>query len=697
MLSATPLNNYFTDILSLLKLFQRPNRSNIPGIRNLNNFFKPLQKKVKDASKEEYIKVVKYCSTKIREGIFKHVMIRRTRNEIKKYFSKDISKQGLSFPEVAPPIAVGYEFSEKIDKIFHETIDLIKNNFSKARYTPYLYLKKKKSDFENARQINIGGFMKTMLVKRLESSFHAFKLSINRFIKSHEDFIEMYNTGVVYVSKKINVYELMDEDDQEKIDSLISEGLIEKYESSEFNEKFKEQLLNDTQCLRIIFEKWKDIREDPKINKLIKELKNNNQLSTQKIVMFTESKETGEYLLENLSNVYGEKVFFYSSEGGRFFLNNELKKLGIKESRTFIKENFDPNQKEEEKLDNLKILISTDVLAEGINLHRSNIEINYDLPWNPTRVIQRTGRVNRVGSTFKEIFIFNFFPTKESESEIGQTRNIKTKLQAIHDCLGSDSKFLSENEEVKTYGLFGDTLYNKLNDKKFYEGDESDETEFKYLQIIREIRDNNKELFLKIKELVKKARTAMKSNDNLKESLLTFFRKGKLKKFIISQNSEPREITFLEAANLLECDVNEEKQPIPKNFFSQLKENKKCFDEILKQPEDENISKGGMSKERELVKTLKSYENEDTFNEEHNILLRKLIRAFQDGIIARKTIKKIHDEIFSPKEKEPAPIKILSIFKSYISNKYLDESIDNELTVGAKREVVLSEFFYKNG
>ena len=69
----------------------------------------------------------------------------------------------------------------------------------------------------------------------------------------------MYNTGVVYVSKKINVYELMDEDDQEKIDSLISEGLIEKYESTDFNEKFKEELLNDLQCLRIIFEKWKDI------------------------------------------------------------------------------------------------------------------------------------------------------------------------------------------------------------------------------------------------------------------------------------------------------------------------------------------------------------------------------------------------------------------------------------------------------
>ena len=105
---------------------------------------------------------------------------------------------------------------------------------------------------------------------------------------------------------------------------------------------------------------------DPKINKLIKELKNNNQLKNQKIVVFTESKETGEYLLENLSNVYGEKVFFYSSEGGRFFLNNELKKLGIKDSRTFIKK-ISIQIKKKKKLDDLKILISTDILAEGIN------------------------------------------------------------------------------------------------------------------------------------------------------------------------------------------------------------------------------------------------------------------------------------------------------------------------------------------
>ena len=91
-------------------------------------------------------------------------------------------------------------------------------------------------------------------------------------------------------------------------------------------------------------------------------------------------------------------------------------------------------------------MIATDVLAEGVNLHRSNIELNYDLPWNPTRVIQRTGRVNRVGTEFDKVYIYNFFPTEQSDDEINQKRNILAKIQAIHSCLGSDSKFLTETE-----------------------------------------------------------------------------------------------------------------------------------------------------------------------------------------------------------------------------------------------------------
>lgn len=103
-------------------------------------------------------------------------------------------------------------------------------------------------------------------------------------------------------------------------------------------------------------------------------------------------------------------------------------------SRDIITSNFDPNCKVKEQSDNLKILIATDVLAEGINLHRSNVLVNYDLPWNPTKkVLQRAGRVNRLGSKFSKVYIFNFFPTTQSDEHLGLEVNITNKIQMFHD------------------------------------------------------------------------------------------------------------------------------------------------------------------------------------------------------------------------------------------------------------------------
>ena len=82
--------------------------------------------------------------------------------------------------------------------------------------------------------------------------------------------------------------------------------------------------------------------------------------------------------------------------------------------RNLIRANFDPTYRKEKQSNDYRILVTTDVLAEGMNLHRSNVIINYDLPWNPTRIMQRVGRINRVGSKYDEIFVFNFFPTSKS-------------------------------------------------------------------------------------------------------------------------------------------------------------------------------------------------------------------------------------------------------------------------------------------
>ena len=175
------------------------------------------------------------------------------------------------------------------------------------------------------------------------------------------------------------------------------------------------------------------------------------------------------------------------------------------------------------------------MLAEGINLHRSNVVINYDLPWNPTRVLQRVGRVNRVGTKHTKIHIFNFFPTSQSDEHLGLEANIKTKIQAFHDTLGEDARYLTEEEQYSSHELFGDYLYRKLSDKKTYEGEQEEESsELEYLKILRDIRDTQPELFEKIKHLPKKARTGRTQQGPSKNSLITFFRKGEAQEVLYS-------------------------------------------------------------------------------------------------------------------------------------------------------------------
>ena len=134
-----------------------------------------------------------------------------------------------------------YELNNMEDEIFNKTIELIAKKFKYARYTPMLYFEGKISQPEELSQKNMGKFMKILLVKRLESSFFAFKNSVNRFLNSYEMFIKEFDNGNVYVSKKHTnkIFELLENDDDEAVQRLIDEGKAEKYASSEFRKKLQ--------------------------------------------------------------------------------------------------------------------------------------------------------------------------------------------------------------------------------------------------------------------------------------------------------------------------------------------------------------------------------------------------------------------------------------------------------------------------
>jgi len=321
LVSATPLNNTPLDILSQIKLFQDAHKSTLrnPKVKDLERYFYGLQSKLKgldrQQDKEKYLSVVKENAEDIRKNVLKDLMVRRTRSVIMENYGTDLKKQNFKFPEVGDPEPIYYNFDDELDGIFTDTVDIIVNQFNYARYTPLLYLEKSLTTIEKISQRNMKGFMRVLLLKRLESSIFAFNKSISRFIYSYEKFIEQYQNGNVYVSKKhINkIFEYLDNDDDESIQKLIDEDKATAYASDNFYDEFIVDLKADLKALKNIRGLWSNVKNDPKLEKFIELLKTDPVLKNNKLIVFTESKETAHHLEEMLNPVFDNKVRAFSS------------------------------------------------------------------------------------------------------------------------------------------------------------------------------------------------------------------------------------------------------------------------------------------------------------------------------------------------------------------------------------------------
>ncbi len=706
LVSATPLNNRISDIFSQLKLFQPPRKSTIPGIPNLEQFFKDLQKRLDQYSKDDpgYGSVLKAVSQEVRNKILNHVMVRRTRTEIMNYYAEDLNQQGLMFPRVAEPQKIIYQFDDKTEWVFNQTIQLLRR-LCYARYTPLLYLQAEVTSFTSQAQHNIGGFMRAILVKRLESSFYAFKQTLDRFINSYERFIAMVEQGTILISKQVDVYDLLERDDPDELLALLEKDIVQQYAAEDFSDEFLPSLQQDLIFLQDIQALWERLDDDPKLNQFVVDLRTHPQLQGQKLIIFTESKETGDHLYARLDVEFPQEVMFYASGGGVYNQTGKPVSHNPAIAKKLILENFDP--KYPQQSDAIRILITTDVLAEGINLHRANGVVNYDLPWNPTRVLQRVGRINRVGTVHEQVYIFNCFPTAQSEAQLGLEENIIAKIQAFHDTLGEDAKYLSDEEEVTTHELFGDRLYRLLTNRESYDREpEADErSELEYLQLLRQIRDRQPDLFETIKRLPRKARTARRWQgaieagmaDLERAQVLTFFREGALKQFFMSAAESARAVDFFEAADWLRCEPDTPKLPIPKDYYTWLQQNKEAFAAADWMPEVAPVGgRGGSSADKFVMQCLKSREVRQFkgFTDSDEAFLKAVRLAFEAGRIPKQTAKKVQEAL---KPIAGEPLKLLSALRRTVPENLLAEPERQERPEwGTSREVVLSEYFYPN-
>ena len=568
LISATPLNNRPQDLYYQLLLFQDSRRSTLP-VTNLQSFFGPIIREYREIMQDDTpnIQRIREVYGIIREKIISVITVRRTRRDLKNYpkYIEDLKAQGIEFPEIAAPKPKLYELNAKLSKLFYQTIfyltDTDKINYYRYQAIAYLKPELRESQYEQALLVSqsLAGIMKTLMIKRLESSFIAFKISLQNLSTTTGRMIEMFDKGKILIAPDLRVNDLMEKGATiEELESLILELSAENprnnvFGPDDFESNFIEGLRKDHSLMSELIKEWSKIKEDPKLEAFFKalqeELLSSTINPTGQLVIFTESTDTANYLQEKIEAQLNTKVLNISSE-------NRTKQFET------VLENFDANYLGERKSD-FKILITTDVLAEGVNLHRANVIVNYDTPWNATRLMQRIGRVNRIGSVAGIIYNYNFYPSQQGDEEIKLYSNALIKLQGFHSAFGEDAQIYTHEELIEQFELFKEGLKDD-EDKRL-----------QYLRFIREFKDINPKEFKRIKQFPLKARTArllkQLDKENASEGTVVFLKSPyKTEFYQVDSENKVNPLTFLEAATYFEAKANEPTTELPHQHYVQV-------------------------------------------------------------------------------------------------------------------------------
>ncbi|NUM82131.1 helicase [bacterium] len=588
LLTATPFNNRPQDILAMIKLFQIPSRSTIQTVDNLSYQFRELVKEYKDIKKSQKEKRetatvidnrIKLLAKEIRD-IISPLVIRRSRldlDEIKEY-KDDLKKQGISFPAVRDPKVLEYELG-KLSQLYVETLERIapedeSKGFIGARYKPTSYLidaqaYKAQLDDEFGdknlfiqAQVNLAKFMRRLLVHRFESSVFAFERTLKSMIQSSQHIKDWYiKLGRIPIYKKGALPDvdalltslndkpdvtLEEYDFEEELKAYKEKGL-QIIHHKDLKPEFIKEVEKDIALLKSIYKEWfaDGRREDPKLKSFLKIIKNQVKNDhDRKIVVFTEYSDTAGYLYDQLKDTI--RVFKYSSDDA-----NDTNK-------TIIRENFDAGAAIQK--DDYDVLIATDAISEGFNLHRAGTVFNYDIPYNPTRVIQRVGRINRVNKkVFDELYIYNFFPTAIGEKET-RIKEISTlKIAMIHALMGEDTKVLTSDEELRSF-------YRERFERIDFTEERSWDT--KYRNDLGRISRQNPEFLdqsLAIPPRVRIRRTDSKD----KKGVLIYAKKRDEHVFkFADSDTECMTLNAEEALKLFEADLSESPVEVSKRFYA---------------------------------------------------------------------------------------------------------------------------------
>ena len=556
LISATPMNNTPADIYYQILMFQDPRRCTIDGVPNLTSFFSPLVVEFRKFRKQENIdlKEFKKLAEKVRDRVIKPLTVRRTRTDIESIarYKQDVQ----DFPKVDKPIKKDYELNNHLANLFEKAMHMLDKELTYARYQAIAYLKPEASNglYDNAELISrsLAGIRKNGLVKRLESSFYAFRKSIENFRQANENMLKMWQNDKVFIAPDMDINLLIEKGlSEDEIEEKLNEKAEENpknavFKREDFRPEYFDMLQQDQKLLDEMWLEWEYISDDDdskfaKFEDLLKhDLFKKERNPEGKVVVFSESTDTVEYLARRINR---QDVLVISSQN---------------RSQQFktIRENFDANCKV--KKNDYNIILTTDVLAEGVNLHRSNIIINYDTPWNSTRLMQRIGRVNRIGSKAGIIYNYVFYPSRQGNKEIKLNQIALSKIQTFHTTFGEDNQIYSTEE-----------IIDRDLDKLFKEGikreQEERNLELPFYEELRALYQQNRKEYKRIERLSLRSRTGRAPREvdgvTLAGDSLVFLKTNFRKLFYMVNNQQTRELSVLDALNYFKATPDEKAVP----------------------------------------------------------------------------------------------------------------------------------------
>jgi len=689
LLTATPYANSAEDIRNQIMLFHSSAETTIPPAEgNLDKFF---------------LKVKKGEANLV--DLLRNIMIRRTRRYVLNQWGKQDEK-GRKYLEVGKNSRL-YFPNREMETLGYKIQNVYQNNYSKivdrlseyqltfARYSPGLYLKKEYQDKSPYNELKTSGpklvaLMKHLLLKRMESSLKAFQDSIANLINVHTVFLNLLNEGVMpigVVSQKEMYDTALNEPDWVD-DALKIQEIAQKIKSSE-DTKYD---INAFELTRL----KKDVQFDLQTLTEIRDL-------VQKLTWKTDDKL--QRLQDLLQKFSGKKVLVFTEfTSTAKYLDTYLKWKGIKkqvDSATTnslqILQRFDPENNRFgdgtiQKQDEISLIISTDVLSEGVNLQAGQVVINYDFHWNPVRLIQRAGRVDRIGSKHEVIMIINFLPDPTIEHDLHLEGVVSGKIDEIQRVIGEDYKILKETENINEEDIYAIYKNEESILDKEDENNPLEPTEFERIITDLQIKDPKFwEDFKKIPDGIRSCKGISGYGQVLLACESGSLKSGRIRKYYaIETGGKVKSISGNEILKLLRAKEEDKASGCPPNYNNLVSKGWKVFLEEIEQiqareitgPRKTNAQKWIIDR---LLKISKQSEYEDKIQE-----IETLVKAFSLPITLGKLnrelrkIQGINDDV-----------EILARLERLYQNFELQKEVEKEETESPPPRILYSKFIGK--